>query len=161
MVNTEKPTVVELLQLRTIADIQFGKGAGDVLFQSDVSIIRSKGTKRIRYVYHNDERICSFRVQDGYLTLSLKGGEMLYNAGLGKYVIANSDAEPFIRKSRSLFAKHVVEADDTIAVRDEVIILNEKKEFIGVGVAKIPGVLMKEITSGVAVETRKGKKEQN
>ena len=90
--------------------------------------------------------------------MSLEGGEKLHSVGLGKYVIANNEAEPFIRKSRSLFAKHVVTADREIAVRDEVIIVNEKKEFIGVGIAKLPGIHMTEMNSGVAVETRKGKK---
>ena len=46
--------------------------------------------------------------------------------------------------------------EDHNKLREEVIIVNQKEEFIGIGTAKIAGLLMKEMKSGVAVDTRKG-----
>ena len=150
------PSPLEKRKLKTIADFQFGKGAGNVLFPEEITIERSKGTNRIRFAYFADERICSFRVKDGYLVPSLKGANLLYKNDLGVKVKINKDAEPFIRKGKSVYSKHVLEADTHIAVREEVIIINQNDEFIGVGTAKIAGSLMKEMRSGVAVDTRKG-----
>ncbi|NPD87105.1 MAG: hypothetical protein HGN29_00170 [Asgard group archaeon] len=150
------PSLSEKLKLKIIADFQFGKGAGNVLFPEDITIERSKGTNRIRFVYLADERVCSFRVKDGYLVLSLMGARLLYEKALGLKVKVNQDAEPFVRKGKSVYSKHVIEANANISVREEVIIVNQKEEFIGIGTAKIAGLLMKEMKSGVAVDTRKG-----
>jgi 7-cyano-7-deazaguanine tRNA-ribosyltransferase len=150
------PNLSERHKLKTIADFQYGKGAGDVLFPDDIVIERSKGTNRIRFVYLGDKRICSFRVKDGYLVLSLMAGKLLFESGLGSKVKVNHDAEPFIRKGKSVYSKHVLEADDNISVKEEVIIINQEGEFIGIGTSKIAGSVMKEMKSGVAVDTRKG-----
>jgi len=150
------PNLSEKLKLKTIADFQFGKGAGNVLFPEEITIERSKGTNRIRFVYLADERVCSFRVKDGYLVPSLMGARLLYENSLGLKVKINQDAEPFVRKGKSVYCKHIIEANSNISVREEVIIVNQKEEFIGIGTAKIAGLLMKEMKSGVAVDTRKG-----
>jgi len=76
--SRETPSAYELRKLRSIADYQFGKGSGDVLFTDEITIERSKGTKRIRFIYLKNERICSFRVRDGFLIPSLLGGKILY-----------------------------------------------------------------------------------
>lgn len=156
MPRLEKPTHFDLRQLKGIADFQFGKGSGDVLFKEETMIERSKGTKRIKFAYIDNERICSFRAQDAFLILSIKGGRILFENKLGLRVKIIEDVEPFIRKGKSVFSKHVSEADQEIAPKDEVLISNHIGEFIGIGTAKIPGKLMKEMTSGVAVDTRKG-----
>jgi 7-cyano-7-deazaguanine tRNA-ribosyltransferase len=150
------PNLSERLKLKSIADFQFGKGAGEILFPEEIIIERSKGTNRIRFVYLANERICSFRVKDGYLVPSLMGAKLLYENTLGLRVKVNDDAEPFVRNGKSVYSKHVIEADTDISVKEEVIIVNQKGEFIGIGTAKITGLLMKEMKSGVAVDTRKG-----
>ena len=154
----ESPSFFELRQLKCIADIQFGIGSGNVLFPNNVLVERSKSTKRIRYVYLDEHRICSYRVTDGFLVLSLFGGELLHNANCGNKVICHPDAEPFIRKSKSLFSQHVIDSDEYILVKDEVIITNKTNEFLGVGTAKLSSFYMQHLKRGVAVNTRKGKK---
>ena len=104
----------------------------------------------------NNERICSFRVRDGYLVPSILGGEILHKNNFGFKVIVNEDAEPFVRDGKTVFSKHVVDVDDDISIKDEVIITNQKGDFLGIGTAKIPGKLIKEMKSGVAIATRKG-----
>ncbi|MHA1259998.1 MAG: hypothetical protein ACTSRO_10235 [Candidatus Heimdallarchaeaceae archaeon] len=128
----EKPTPFQLKQLQKIADYQFGKGAGEVVFKNKITIEKSRVTKRIRYIYLENKRIFSFRVRDGFLVPSLLGGEILYNNNFGYKVKVN-----------------------------EVFIINQKDEFIGIGTAKLPGKMMKEMNVGVAVDTRKGKEVEN
>jgi len=156
MRKLEKPTPFDFRQIQSIADFQFGKGAGNILFPEETMIERSRGTNRIRYIYRNNERICSFRVRDGYLIPSILGGEILHKNNFGPKVIVNEDAEPFVRDGKTVFSKHVVDVDDDISAKDEVIITNQKGKFLGIGTAKIPGKLIKEMNSGVAVATRKG-----
>ncbi len=156
MPRMEKPTLYDIRQLKGIADFQFGRGAGDVLFPKDIMIERSRGTKRIKIVYLNGDRLCSFRVRDGFLILSIAGGEKLYENKLGLRVKIIEDIESFIRKSKSVFAKHVLEADEKISPKEEVLIVNHQDEYIGIGIAKMPGNLMLQMNIGVAVDTRKG-----
>lgn len=61
MPRLEKPTFYDIKQLKGIADFQFGSGAGDVLFPKDIMIERSRSTKRIKIIYLNGDRLCSFR----------------------------------------------------------------------------------------------------
>ncbi len=156
MQKQEKPSSFDLKQIRTIADFQFGKGAGEALFSEETMVERSKGTKRIRYIYRNKERICSFRVRDGFLIPSILGGEILHKNNFGFTVIVNEDADPFVRDGKTVFSKHIVDLDEGISAKDEVIVTNQKGEFLGIGTAKISGKLMKEMKSGVAVAIRKG-----
>ena len=154
--SRETPSDYELRKLRSIADYQFGKGSGEVLFSDEITIERSKATKRIRFIYLEDERICSFRVQDGFLIPSLLGGKILYENNFANKVKVLQEAEPFVRKGKSLFAKHVIEADLGISAKEEVILINEHGDFIGIGTSKLSANLMLEMQNGVAVDTRKG-----
>jgi len=45
---------------------------------------------------------------------------------------------------------------DVLQPKEEVLIVNHQDEFIGIGTAKMPGSLMLQMNSGVAVDTRKG-----
>ena len=160
MTKLEKPNDSELKKMCSIADFQFGQGAGDVLFSGDIYVEKSKGTNRIRFIYRNIERIFSFRVRDGFLVPSLLSGKILHQNGLGLKIVVNEESEPFVRQGKTVFAKHILEADPRIAIKDEVIITNHKNEFLGIGTAKISGKMMKEINKGVAVSTRKGIQEE-
>ncbi|MHA1345617.1 MAG: PUA domain-containing protein [Candidatus Heimdallarchaeaceae archaeon] len=156
MPRLEKPTLYDIRQLQGIADFQFGKGSGDVLFPKGIMVERSKGTQRIKIIYLNGERLCSFRVRDGFLILSISGGIKLHKNKLGLRVKIIEEVESFIRKGKSVYAKHVLEADEKISPKEEILIVNHQDEFIGFGTAKMPGKLMIQMNSGVAVDTRKG-----
>jgi len=160
MTKFEKPSAADLRKIQSIADFQFGKGAGEILFSRNIEIERSKGTNRIRFIYHEKVRICSFRVRDGFLVPSIVGGELLHNNDFGFKVMVNDDSEPFVRDGKTVFAKHILEADKQISIKDEVILINQNNEFLGIGTAKISGTMMKEMNKGVAVSTRKGMKKE-
>lgn len=156
MSKHEVPTNFEIRQLRVIADFQFGSGSGTALFSDNIKIERSRATRRIRFIYLEGQRICSFRVRDGYLVPSLFGAKKLNEKGCGLKVTVHPDAEPFVRNGKSLFAKHVLEADEGIAIKEEVILVTKTGYFLGIGTAKLSTQLMKEMKRGVAVDVRKG-----
>jgi predicted RNA-binding protein (TIGR00451 family) len=66
------------------------------------------------------------------------------------------EAEPFVAKGRSAFAKHVIDADEEIRPNDEVVVINGKSEVLAVGRALLSGKEMKEFHRGVAVRVRRG-----
>ncbi len=53
----------------------------------------------------------------------------------------------------SVFAPGVIDADETIRIGDEVVVV-QKKSIIGVGVAQMNGAQMKQLTRGEAVKIR-------
>jgi len=72
------------------------------------------------------------------------------------WVKVTAEAEPFIVKGKSVFAKHVVDADSEIRPQEEVIVINEKNEVLAVGRAMLTGKEMKAFKRGVAVRVRRG-----
>lgn len=138
---------------------------GASLFPQDSLLTKiSRATKRMKGVYTTDETLLfAFRPLDGWFTPSLKGAELLLQ-GLTKnqtQVIAHSEAEPFIRDGKSLFAQHVINADPSIMPKQEVLVTNEQHDLIGVGVAVLPGAMMLELNNGVAVKVRHGNKNKS
>ncbi len=76
------------------------------------------------------------------------------------WVKVSRDAAPFVAKGKSVFAKHVVDADEEIRPREEVVVLDEKGEVLAVGRAVLTGAEMKAFKSGVAVRVRWGALEE-
>ena len=152
-----------LRKIRSVADYQFGKGVGKVLFPKDVEIIRSKGTGRIRYVYLDGRRLVTLRPTDGLFSLSLEGARRMVSGvkPLRMWVKVQKEAEPFIIKGRSVFAKHVAEADEEIRPKEEIIVLNEENKVLAVGKSILTGREMKAFKRGVAVKVRRGVAEES
>ena len=97
-------------KIRYIADYQFGTGAGEALFGTSVDIVKSRKTGKIRHVYDGEDLVATLRASDGIFVLSMFGAEKLHQ--FLKYpknrVVVNSDAEPFAREGKSIFAKFVI-----------------------------------------------------
>ena len=77
------------------------------------------------------------------------------------WVRVNSDAESFVVKGRSAFARHVVDADPQIRPNQEVTVFNTKNEVLAVGRALLTGAEMKAFSRGIAVRVRKGVAEKS
>jgi len=76
------------------------------------------------------------------------------------WVKVQEEAEPFVVKGKSVFAKHVVDADEEIRPQEEVIVTNERGEVLAVGKAILSGKEMKAFKKGVAVRVRRGVAEE-
>ncbi|MDH7477199.1 MAG: pseudouridine synthase [Candidatus Bathyarchaeota archaeon] len=151
-----------LKRIRSVADYQFGKGVGVKLFPENVKIEFSKRTGRIRYVYLDDKRLVTLRPTDGLFSLSIAGAKRIAeNRNSAKcFVTVKDDVSKFIAEGGDVFAVHVVEADDEIRPKDEVIVLNEKGEVLAVGRAVLSSEEMKAFKTGVAVKVRRGSLEE-
>lgn len=151
-----------LHKIRNIADYQFGKGVGERLFPSNIEVFFSKRTKRIRHVYLDGKRLATLRPTNGMFSLSIIGAKRVLGSAMKKrlWIKVSSDAAPFVAEGRSVFAKHVLDADEEIRPREEVIVLDEKGDILAVGRSLLTGAEMKAFKRGVAVRVRRGVSEE-
>ena len=146
-----------LLRIRKTADYQFGKNVGEVLFPDSVSIGFSKRTGRIRHIFLNEKLLATLRPTDGMLSLTIHGAMRLVSVKpLRHYVKVSDDVSSFIARGKSAFAKYVVDADDEIRPREELVVLDETNRVLAVGRAILSGREMKVFKRGVAVQVRSG-----
>ncbi len=148
----------DLRKIKAIADYQFGVGAGDALFTGNINIEKSKKTGKIRHVFDGKVNIVNMRASDSYLILSKEGAKRLHNAmpyPLNR-VVVNKDSEPFALEGKSVFSKFVVECDENIRARDEVLIVNEEDKLLAYGKSLLSAVEINNFQTGQAIKTRKG-----
>ncbi len=154
-----KDSELVIRKIRSVADYQFGRGVGKILFPDDVEVTFSKSTGRIRHVYLNGKRLATFRPNDGLFSLAIEGAKRIVKhlKPLRFWVMVSDEAAPFVAEGKSVFAKHVVDADKEIRPQEEVIIINSKGEVLAVGRALLNGEEMVAFKRGVAVKVRVGK----
>ncbi len=146
-----------LKRVRTIADYQFGRGAGEVLFPDNVEF-QFSSTKRIRQILLDNNRIATVRAKDGMLTLSIEGARRLHAfiEYPGHRVVVNSDAAPFAAKGKTAFARHVVAVDPDIRAGEEILVVDEKDNLLATGKAMLSAIEMMAFKKGIAVDVRNG-----
>jgi len=154
---------MDLQKIRCIADYQFGKGLGNILFPEKVDITYSKRTGRIRYVFLDGKRLVTLRPRDGLFSLTIFAARRIVDKAkpLHYWVKVQDDVAAFILEGKSVFAKHVTAADEEIRPMEEVIVINEKGEILAVGKAILTGREMTAFKKGVAVKVRRGAAEES
>lgn len=151
---------LSLRQLKGISDYQFGKDVTDILFD-DVEIIRlerSPNTNKIRYIYQGKKLLLTLRPTNSLFTLSLYSAKKIIDhipSPRLRAIVLNEISE-FIKNGRNVFCKHMVDLDDNLRPLDEVIVVNQDDEILGIGRLKIPVSYVRNFTSGVAINIRKG-----
>ncbi|MEA2089948.1 MAG: PUA domain-containing protein [Thermoproteota archaeon] len=152
-----------LQKIRKIGNYQFGKGVGSQLFPENVEIVCSKNTGRIRHVFLNDELLATLRPTDGFFALTIAGARrIMENVKPSRlWVKVITEAEEFVKAGRSVFAKHVVDADEEIRAGEEVIVIGEGDKVLAVGAAILTGREMKAFKRGAAVRVRRGIREES
>lgn len=142
--------------VRKIVDYQFGRGASR--FFDRISVERSKRTGRMRYVYSRGKLIGTLRPSDGFIVLTVEGGNLIKRAlPLPKArVVVSDEAIEFVRQGKSVFAGFVRDADPEMRPGDEALIVNRMDDLLGVGKAKLNREEMISFSHGVAVKTRSG-----
>ena len=145
-------------ELRTIADYQFGAGAGEALFPPGEAIeIRRSSSGRPRQLVADGHRLVSYGV-DGRFTLGIAGGRRLAAAfdAPRLRVVVGDDSEPFVREGKNAFAKFVNEVDPEIRPGDELLVVHERGDLLAVGRAELSAEGMTDFDSGMAVKVREG-----
>jgi len=147
-----------LQRIRSVADYQFGRSTGEKLFPETVEIQFSRATGRIRYVNLNKERLATYRPTDGLLSLSILAAQRLVASSnsLGCLVTVRSDVARFVAEGGDVFAAHVVEVEEIVHAKDEVVVVDEAGTVVGVGRALLSGGEMLAFKTGVAVKVRHG-----
>jgi len=151
-----------LEKIRSIANYQLGKGAGNALFPNNANIVFSKTTGRIRHIYLRRKLLATLRPTDGLFSLTIHGAKRLLR-GINSprlWVKVSNETAFFIAKGRSVFAKHVTSADPEIRPQEEAIVLNEDNKVVAVGKAVLTGKEMTVFKRGVAVKIRRGIEEE-
>lgn len=150
-----------LSRVRIMADLQFGKGCGEILFPESVVFKLSK-TKRVRQVFNDKEHIATVRASDGMFTLGIEGARRLhgYFPAPGKRVVVCDDAVPFVSKGKTAFAKHVLDIDRSMRAGDEVIIVSQTDELLATGQLLLAPEEILILDKGMAVDVRRGKEQE-
>jgi uncharacterized protein with predicted RNA binding PUA domain len=149
-----------LAELRTVADYQFGAGAGAALFPpdsaSELTIHRSTGG-RPRQLVAPAGRVVSYGT-DGRFTLGLEGGRRLLAAfdPPTARVTVGAESDPFVRDGKNAFAKFVRGVDPEIRPGDEVAVVRDDDTLLAVGRAELSADAMADFESGAAVSVRAG-----
>lgn len=146
-----------LTRVRIIADYQFGKGVGCVLFPDNVEFQMSS-TGRVRQILLEGKRIATVRAHDGMLTIGIAGAMKLhvFLKFPQNRVIVNSDSAPFVAKGKNAFSKHVVSSDPDIRAGEEVMVVDEKDNLLATGKTVLCALEMTAFKKGMAVEVRSG-----
>jgi len=148
----------ELPRLRTVADYQFGAGAGRALFPPDEAPTVTRSTSgRPRQVRVDAGRLVSYGT-DGRFTLGLEGGKRLVDAlpDPRARVVVGSESEPFVRDGKNVFAKFVRAVDDDVRPSDEVAVVHDDGDLLAVGRAELAADAMRDFETGMAVKVRAG-----
>ena len=149
---------VALTKIRNIADYQFGKGIGNLLFPSQTEITYSRNTGRIRYVYFNGERLATLRPTDGFFSLSLVGAACILKHEKKAHCLikVRNDVSGAILEGGDVFSAHITWVDDEIRPKQEVIVTDEDNQLLAVGHTVLSAEEMRVFKRGVAVKVRKG-----
>ena len=153
----------QLDKLRSIADYQFGKNVGKNLFPENITVEFSKRTGRIRFINLNGDRLATLRPTDGLFSLSIKAAKhVVENIPEAKGLVMLQNAvSKYIAEGGDVFAVHVVQVDNEIRAKDEVLIIDENRQLVAVGRATLSAPEIRAYKTGVAVKVRHGINSKN
>jgi 7-cyano-7-deazaguanine tRNA-ribosyltransferase len=149
---------MDILRLRAVADMQFGKGAGKALAKRNSKVVKSKKTGKIRNLLLDGEHLLSMRARDGLFTLRAEGARILHKKFRypSMRVVVESETAEFNREGKNVFAKFVKDCDDGIRPKDEVLVVDENDELVAVARALMNREEMLSFSTGIAARVREG-----
>ncbi|PXY70879.1 MAG: hypothetical protein CXX83_01815, partial [Methanobacteriota archaeon] len=123
-------------------------------------------TGRVNNILHNGVHIFSQRLTDGGLSLTIDGAKWVHERGIPDEleffpsrmpsVIVNSDAEPFVRKGRSVMHGFIVGTEGDPHTGTPCLVLNEAGELLGHGITLCGYKDMMAFRKGIAVKVKDG-----
>lgn len=164
MFNLTKPlkaSPYEISYLKSIASYQFSTSVASCLFPDSKAFLIQKSltTDRIRYVLTEDKKLyLVLRAQDTLFSLTELSGNIIKSCSSSpsfRFVI-KSDVASFIKEGRNAFCKFIVNADPNIRAGDEVLLVDEDDNLIGIGRARVSGEEVKQYKKGLAVIVKRG-----
>ena len=149
----------DLEKLRSIANYQFGYGAGEALFPDNARVEYSKNTSRPRHIWDGDTLLANYRPNDALFTITIAGAERLISRknDYDQYVVVIDDVLEFIEEGKNLFARHVKEVGQGVKPGQEVIVLDTTGKVTAVGKSILSKDEMYVFKTGLAVKIRRGR----
>jgi uncharacterized protein with predicted RNA binding PUA domain len=152
-------------------DYLFGRGVGKKIDRVQLDFEYSRRTGRLRYVIdHGTKRILfSFRA-NGSIAPTVDGARLMLGDGKSiarkkkrpRFVVTVLDGiTDLISQGKTVFCRHVVEANPSLRPGEDVIVLNERGELLAVGRTVVSSLVMKQFKKGVAVKVREGIRSRN
>jgi len=139
-----KPSIRKKEDMKSLASYQFEKEIADELLKD----CKIQGKYPYQKIMHNNTQLGMTTKERGLISLTIDGAKII--AKFGKYwVKIHND---FTLKG-SVFAPGVKDADESIRINDEVIVL-KNNNLCAVGVSQMNGNEMRESTHGEAVKIR-------
>lgn len=154
---SEDVTEEELIALKALLDYQLGRGAS-ALLNGKVEVRRSPSTGRVREVYVDGVLVGTIRATDNFFVPTLEGARRLL-AILPHprlRVVVPEEVAKYVTLGRTVFCKHVVEADPEIRAGDEVVVVDTDGNLVAIGRAVLGGREILSKKAGKAVKVRKG-----
>ena len=146
----------DLLRCKAVLDMQFGRGAGDMLDLGKVEIAKSPRTGKIRTVMIDGVHVLSMRASDGRFSLRLEGARLMMRILPEPSMRVKIQDEPaeFAAKGNNVFAKFVLDCDPEVRPGDDVLVVNTKGELAAVGRALMNREEMLAFKRGMAVRVK-------
>lgn len=143
-------------KLRMIADYQFSADSGFCLFPAEIAASVSRRTGKVKEIRERGNHIGTLKPKSGTFSLSLEGARrLLLKPNSPRIIVKNEFVSP-ISKGGNVFARHVVEADESIRPGNEAIVLSEDSTLIAVGHSLLSGDEAKRFKRGIAIKVRRG-----
>ena len=156
----KKPaTYIELIQLRGTANYLFSFNIGEFIFPNGIDIVYSKNNKP-KHIFLEDTLIATIRPHDGYIILSEFGFTLLLknlkteDLSCIKKILVRDDVVPHLKKYKTLFAKHIIDASPNIRPQEEVLLCNSLGKPIGMVHTLLSSIEMKSFSYGPAAKVR-------
>ncbi|MHA1712485.1 MAG: phosphoadenosine phosphosulfate reductase domain-containing protein [Candidatus Ranarchaeia archaeon] len=148
---------------RKIIDENLGNGFGDYFLPKNHILLfnRVSAADRMEELIVNGQVLGKF-VFDTILSkwkfqFTFEGAKLFLDhvKTLKKIVIVDADAVPFIAKGANVLGPGVIDADTSIKIGDDVVVVSPSRKIVAIGTAKKKGEDMVLRQHGIAVKPRK------
>ena len=155
----------DIEMIKRLTDEQFGPGTGDALLPDGHIVLLNKAPSldRMDEIISNGCSMASIRYDmgSGWRLLNRMQSAMRIGKAISKgYVVCDMSAVAFIRESKNLMVPGVKDAHPDVRDGDEVIVIDEERNVIATGIAKMSASDMLREERGLAVKTKWTKPEE-
>jgi len=128
--------------------------ARSLLPSPDVVSVILSSTGRVRYVLVNGVRMLTLRPSDGFFTLSIEAGEIVRRASTPPRFRVVVKGGEVTRIKGSVLKPIVLDVDPLARPGDEIIVVDELDNLVGVGKLKLPPIVVKSLGKGEVARIR-------
>jgi len=146
------------LRQRLRYQFYFSQEEADNFIPLNLELEFSAKTKRVRYIYVENELWGVLRPTDGNFLLTPSSAKFLVEILKSPKlrVIVQTDVSEYIQKGGNVFAKHVIECDPVLIPHSEVIVVDANDIPLALGRLLLNREEALAFKTGIAVKVRKG-----